>query len=56
MVKEKDKELGKFVLLGIWFDSAEVAEWVLDNGFLVDQRYIRSVERYKVKRKRYFRY
>ncbi|CAP91199.1 Pc13g01300, partial [Penicillium rubens Wisconsin 54-1255] len=36
-LKKKDKELGKFASLGIWFDSAEGAEWLLVNGLLVGQ-------------------
>lgn len=35
-LKKKDKVLGKFASLGIWFDSAEAAEWIIDNGLLVD--------------------
>lgn len=54
-LKKKDKALGKFASLGIWLDSAEGAEWILDNGLLVGQRYIGSVERCEIKRKRCFR-
>ncbi|CAG7955307.1 unnamed protein product [Penicillium salamii] len=39
-LKKKDKILGKFASLGIWFDSAEGAERILNNGLLVGQRYI----------------
>ncbi|KAJ5346168.1 hypothetical protein N7452_004172 [Penicillium brevicompactum] len=39
-LKRKDKVLGKFASLGIWFDSAEGAERILHNGLLVGQRYI----------------
>ncbi|OGE46982.1 hypothetical protein PENARI_c080G09532, partial [Penicillium arizonense] len=41
-LKRKDKVLGKFASLGIWFDSAEGAEYILNNGLLVGQRYIGS--------------
>ncbi|KAI2867039.1 hypothetical protein CBS11852_11467 [Aspergillus niger] len=37
-LKKKDKALGPFASLGIWFDSAEAANWMLDNGLLIDQR------------------
>ena len=33
-LKRKDKALGKFASLGIWFDSAEGAEYILNNGLL----------------------
>jgi hypothetical protein len=54
-LKRKDKVLGKFASLGIWFDSAEGAEYILDNGLLVGQRQIGSVERREIKKKRCFR-
>ena len=54
-LKKKDKPLGKFASLGIWFDSVEGADWILERGFLVGQRYIGSVERCEIKRKRCFR-
>lgn len=54
-LKKKDKPLGKFASLGIWFDSAEGADWMLGSGLLVGQRYIGSVERCQIKRKRCFR-
>ncbi|KAJ5865147.1 uncharacterized protein N7529_007063 [Penicillium soppii] len=54
-LKKKDKALSNFASLGIWFDSAEGADWVLSNGFLAGQRYIGSVERCEIKRKRCFR-
>jgi hypothetical protein len=53
-LKQKDKVLGKFASLGIWFNSAEGAEHLLNNGLLVGQRYISSVERQEIKRKRCF--
>ncbi len=54
-LKQRDRVLGKFASLGIWFDSAEGAEHMLNNGLLVGQRYIGSVERREIKRKRCFR-
>jgi hypothetical protein len=53
-LKQKDKVLGKFASLGIWFNSAEGAEHLLNNGLLVGQRYISSVKRREIKRKRCF--
>jgi hypothetical protein len=54
-LKRKDKMLGKFASLGIWLDSAEGAEFILNDGLLVGQRYIGSVERREIKKKRCFR-
>ncbi|KAJ5839473.1 uncharacterized protein N7525_004661 [Penicillium rubens] len=54
-LKKKDKALGKFASLGIWFDTAEGTDFILENGFIVGQRFIGSVERYELKRKRCFR-
>ena len=36
-------------------DEARDTELVLDNGLLVDQRYIENIAKCEVKRKRYFR-
>ncbi|KAJ5138858.1 uncharacterized protein N7515_003706 [Penicillium bovifimosum] len=54
-MKAKDKALGKFASLGIWFDSAEGAEHMLRSGFVVSQHYIPQVERREIKKKRCFR-
>ncbi|KAJ5941436.1 zinc knuckle domain protein [Penicillium verrucosum] len=54
-LKKRDKELGTFASIGIWFDSLEAAEWMLDNGLLIDQRYIGRVEKCEIKKKRCFR-
>lgn len=54
-LKRKDKALGKFASLGIWFNSAEGADYILDYGLLVGQRQIGSVERREIKKKRCFR-
>ncbi|OQE00248.1 hypothetical protein PENVUL_c055G06446 [Penicillium vulpinum] len=54
-LKKKDKALGKFASLGIWFDTAEGVDYILGKGFLVGRRFIDSVERCEPKRKRCFR-
>lgn len=54
-MKARDKTLGKFASLGIWFDSAEGAEHMLRNGFLVNGHYIPHVEQREIKKKRCFR-
>ena len=54
-LKKRDKVLGKLASLGIWFDIAEGADLLLDKGFLVGRKFIGSVERYELKRKRCFR-
>jgi regulator of replication initiation timing len=54
-MKAKDKALGKFASLGIWFDSAEGAEHMLCNGFLGSEHYIHHVERRDIKKKRCYR-
>jgi hypothetical protein len=55
-LKSKDKPLGRPASLGIWFDSAEATEWVINNKLLIDQRYIGSIKPYQVKKKRCHRY
>ncbi|CAG8155241.1 unnamed protein product, partial [Penicillium salamii] len=54
-MKAKDKALGKFASLGMWFDSAEGAEHMLRSGFVVSQHYIPQLERCEIKKKRCFR-
>jgi hypothetical protein len=51
-LKQKDKPLGQHGSLGIWFTSPEAAEWIINNGLIVGQRYIGSIEPYRVKKKR----
>jgi hypothetical protein len=34
-LKKRDKDLGTFASMGIWFDSAKAAEWIIDNGLLI---------------------
>lgn len=54
-LKKRDKVLGTFASMGVWFDSAEAAQWMIDNGLLLDQRYIGRVEKCEIKKKRCFR-
>ena len=51
-LKHKDKTLGSSASLGVWFDTAEAAEWAIRNGIVYQQRYIGSVEAYRVEKKR----
>ncbi|KAI3096012.1 hypothetical protein CBS147333_9648 [Penicillium roqueforti] len=41
-LKKKDKALGKFASLGIWFYSAKGVDWFLNNGLLIGQRSLRQ--------------
>jgi hypothetical protein len=54
-LKKRDKMLGTFASLGIWFDSAEAAQWLIDNGLVIDQHCVGRVERFEIKKKRCFR-
>ena len=50
-LKKMDKLLGKFVSLGIWFDSTEEAEYsILNDGLLGGEIHIGSVERREIKK------
>ncbi|CEL10493.1 Putative Zinc knuckle domain protein [Aspergillus calidoustus] len=51
-LKKKDRPLGQSASLGIWFNTPEAANSVIKDGFLVGQRYIGSVESYRVELKR----
>ena len=51
-LKQSEKALGMTASLGMWFDSAEAAEWAITNGVVCDQRYIGSVELYQIRKKR----
>ena len=51
-LKKKDRPLGRSASLGIWLNTPEAAESVINNGLLVGQRYIGSVEPYRVELKR----
>ena len=50
-LKKKDRPLGRSTSMGIWLSTLEAAESMINNGLLVGQRYIRSVEPYRVKLK-----
>jgi hypothetical protein len=47
-LKRKDLALGRSASLGIWLNTPEAANLILNNGLLVGQRYIGSVEPYRV--------
>lgn len=51
-LKTKEIPLGRSATMGIWLNTPEAAEMILNNGLLVGQRYIGSVEPYRVERKR----
>ena len=51
-LRRKDKSPSRFSSLGIWFDTPEAAEWIINNGLIVGHRYIGSIEPYQVKKKR----
>ena len=51
-LKKKDRPLGRSASMGIWLNTPEAAESIIDNGLLVGQRYIGSVEPYRVELKR----
>lgn len=51
-LKKRDMPMGKSASMGIWLDSPEAAEWIINNGLLVGQRFIGSVEPYRVEQKR----
>jgi hypothetical protein len=51
-LKQSDKALGKSASLGIWFDTAEAMDWAVINGIVHEQRYIGSVEKYSLEKKR----
>lgn len=54
-LKNPNKPLGKWVTLGIWLDTAEAAQWIINNGLLVGQRYFDNIIPYSVKQKRCYR-
>ncbi|KAF4213880.1 hypothetical protein CNMCM5878_009870 [Aspergillus fumigatiaffinis] len=51
-LKPRDKPIGKHGSLAIWFDTREAAEWTMDNGLLIGQRYIGSLMPYRLKERR----
>jgi hypothetical protein len=54
-LKKKEAPLGARASLGIWFNSAQAAEWAINDGMLFGDEYIGSVEAYEVKRKRCYK-
>ncbi|THC87355.1 hypothetical protein EYZ11_013196 [Aspergillus tanneri] len=54
-LKPRDKPIGKHGSLAIWFDTREAAEWTMDNGLLIGQRYIGSLMPYRLKERRCYR-
>jgi hypothetical protein len=54
-LKRRDKVLGTFASMGIWFDSEEAAQWLLTRGLLINQHHIGRVEKCEIKKKRCFR-
>lgn len=54
-LKKPDKPVGAHASMGIWLNTAEAAEWTVNNGLLVGQQYIGSVEHYQIKQKRCYR-
>lgn len=53
--KDKENAIGKHGSLGIWFDTREAAEWLMDRGLLVGRTHVGSVVPYQVKEKRCYR-
>lgn len=51
-LKHSDKALGRSASMGIWFDTVEAMDWAVANGIVYEQRYIGSVEKYSVEKKR----
>ncbi|OJD23483.1 hypothetical protein ACJ73_05157 [Blastomyces percursus] len=51
-LKKRESTLCASASLGIWFDSAEAAEWAVNNGMVFGHRYIGSIEAYQIKKKR----
>jgi FtsZ-binding cell division protein ZapB len=51
-LKKKDHPLRTSASLGIWLNTPKAAEYLIANGLLVGQRYIGSVEPYRIDRKR----
>jgi hypothetical protein len=54
-LKKKGMPLGTHASLGVWFDSAEAAEWAMRDGMLFGQRYVGSIEAYERKKKRCYK-
>jgi hypothetical protein len=54
-LKKKDLPLGHSASLGIWFNSAEAADYAVKQGLVFGQRFVSSIEPYLSRRKRCFR-
>jgi hypothetical protein len=54
-LRKPDKPLGMYASMGIWLDTPEAAEWIVNNGLVFGQRYVGSIEHYQIKRKRCYR-
>ncbi|GAT21873.1 reverse transcriptase [Aspergillus luchuensis] len=51
-LKKRDMPLGKSASIKVWLDSLEAAEWIINNRLLIGQRFIGSVEPYRMEKKR----
>jgi hypothetical protein len=51
-LKKPTKPLGMHASMGIWLNTPEAAEWIVNNGLLIGQQYIGSIEHYQLKGKR----
>jgi hypothetical protein len=49
-LKKRDKTLGAFGSMGIWLESAEAAQWLLDNGLVIDQHCVGRVEKFEIQK------
>ncbi|EXJ75203.1 uncharacterized protein A1O5_01899 [Cladophialophora psammophila CBS 110553] len=54
-MKTPDKPLSMNVSLGIWLDTPDTAEWVVNNGLVFGPRHKRSIEHYRIEKKRCYR-
>jgi hypothetical protein len=54
-LKRQDKQLGAAATLGVWFESAEAAQWTVNNGLVFGQRFVGSIEHHQFKKKRCYR-
>jgi hypothetical protein len=51
-LKRTDKPLGMYASMGMWLNTSDATEWIVNNGLLFGQRYVGSIEHYQIKRKR----
>jgi hypothetical protein len=54
-LKKPDKPLGMYASMGIWLNTPDAAEWMVNNGLVFGQRYIGSIEHYQIDKKRCYR-